>query len=178
MVILTPAGYPFSVVSLTFPSWPATPALCARHSEVTPRETPTETSLVVWSHQNKSGAGVARGRKSRRRRKKGECLRLRPSCSHSSPHTTGGPGAVQREEQAYRVIATPEALGLLLASFAFGPRKKLEHTRLAVQVSALSDNNGKRLHRQQSCADEVPLCVIMNGAGGAGRQRGARVEAA
>ena len=47
------------------------------------------------------------------------------------------PWASQRKGKAYRVIATLEALGLLLALLAFGPREHVSDTSLTVQVPAL-----------------------------------------
>ena len=49
------------------------------------------------------------------------------------------PWAFQRDGKAYRVIATLEALGLLLA---FGPGERLDDTPLKVQVPAFTDNKG------------------------------------
>ena len=52
------------------------------------------------------------------------------------------PGAFQREGKAYKVIATLEALGLLLALLAFGPGKQLSNTKLTSPLSQTTRETG------------------------------------
>ena len=55
------------------------------------------------------------------------------------------PWAFQREEKACRVIATLEALGLLLALLASGPGEQLSNTRLTVPGSSFHRQQGERV---------------------------------
>ena len=71
------------------------------------------------------------------------------------------PWAFQREGKAYRVIATLEALGLLLALMAFGPGQKLSNTSLTVQVSAFTDNRGNGYVINKLMTTKFPLCTVI-----------------
>ena len=71
------------------------------------------------------------------------------------------PWAFQREGKAYRVIATPQALGLLLALLAFGPKEHVDDTCLTVQVPPFTDNKGNGYVVNKLMTTKFPLCAFV-----------------
>ena len=87
------------------------------------------------------------------------------------------PWAFQRDGRAYRVMATLEALGLLLALLAFGPEEKLSNTRLTVQVLAFTDKKGNGYVINKLMTTRFPLCTVVMKLAAQAEQRGVRMEA-
>ena len=87
------------------------------------------------------------------------------------------PWAFQRDGKAYRVIATLEALGLLLALLAFGPRESLNNTALKIQVPALTDNKENGYVINKLMTTRFPLCTIVMALAAQAEMRGVRMEA-
>ena len=87
------------------------------------------------------------------------------------------PWAFQKEGKAYRVIATLEASGMLLALLAFGPSEQLSNTRLAVQVPAFTDNKSNGYVVNKLMTTRFPLCVVVMELAAQAERRGVRLEA-
>ena len=87
------------------------------------------------------------------------------------------PWAFQRDGKAYRVIATLEALGLLLALLAFGPGESLDNTALKIQVPAFTDNRGNGYVINKLMTTRFPLCAIVMELAAQAEMRGVRMEA-
>ena len=71
------------------------------------------------------------------------------------------PWVFKKEGQAYRVIASLECLGLLLALMAFGPKFELKHRKLAVQIPAFTDNPGNGYVVNKLMTTRFPLCATV-----------------
>ena len=69
--------------------------------------------------------------------------------------------AFQRDGKDYRVMATFEALGLLLALLAFGPGERLDNTVLKVQVPAFTDKEGNGHVINKLMTTRFPLCTVV-----------------
>ena len=87
------------------------------------------------------------------------------------------PWAFQKEGKAYRVIATLEALGLLLVLLAFGPKEHVDDTRLTVQVPAFTDNKGNGYVVNKLMTTRFPLCAFVMELAAQAEARGVRLEA-
>ena len=87
------------------------------------------------------------------------------------------PWVFQKEGQAYRVIASLECLGLLLALLAFGPGQELKHTRMTVQVPAFTDNRGNGYVVNKLMTTLFPLCATVMELAAQAELRKVRVEA-
>ena len=85
--------------------------------------------------------------------------------------------AFQKEGKAYRVIATLEALGLLLALLAFGPREHVNDTCLTVQVPAFTDNKGNGYVVNKLMTTRFPLCAFVVELAAQAEARGVRMKA-
>ena len=57
------------------------------------------------------------------------------------------------------MIATLEALGLLLTLLAFGPAQELNGTKTVIQVPAFTDNRGNGYVINKLIATRFPLCA-------------------
>ena len=84
------------------------------------------------------------------------------------------PWAFQKEGKAYRVIATLEALGLLLALQAFGPREHVNDTCLAVQVPAFTDNKENGYVVNKLMTTRFLLCAFVMELAAQAEARGVR----
>ena len=67
----------------------------------------------------------------------------------------------QREGKAHRVIATLEALLLLLALLAFGPVQELKGMKTVIQVPAFTDNKGNGYVINKLMTTRFNLCVVV-----------------
>ena len=87
------------------------------------------------------------------------------------------PWAFQRDGKAYRVIASLEALGLLLALLAFGPRRELSDTKTVIQVPAFTDNRGNGYVINKLMTTRFPLCTVVMELAAQAEHRRVRMEA-
>ena len=72
------------------------------------------------------------------------------------------------------MIATLEALGLLLALLAFGPREHVKDTCLTVQVPAFTDNKGNGYVVNKLMTTRFPLCAFVMELAAQGPEPGGR----
>ena len=75
------------------------------------------------------------------------------------------------------MIATLEALGLLLAVLAFGPARELSGTKTVIQVPAFTDNRGNGYVINKLMTNRFPLCAIVMELAAQAEYRGVRMEA-
>ena len=87
------------------------------------------------------------------------------------------PWAFQKNGQAYRVIASLDALALLLALSAFGPGQDLSHTKMTIQVPAFTDNRGNGYVINKLMTTRFPLCATVMELAAQAEQRKVRTEA-
>ena len=146
-----------------------------RHCECGLRRQSWEQAWRVDAHADENGVGVG-----------GWCLQANDQgvvtkwgspwfAVKVTPDTA--PWAFQREGKAYRVIATLEALGLLLALMAFGPGERLSNTSLTVQVPAFTDNRGNGYVINKLMTTRFPLCTVIMELAAQAERRGVRMEA-
>ena len=73
------------------------------------------------------------------------------------------------------MIATLEALGLLLALLAFSPAQELNGTKTVIQVPTFTDNRGNVINKLMTT--RFPLCAIVMELAAQAEYRGVRMEA-
>ena len=89
---------------------------------------------------------------------------------------SGALGLSDKTVRAFRLIATLEALGLLLALMAFGPGLGREARHQVIQLPAFTDNKGNGYTINKLMTTKFPLCAIIMEMSAQMEAIGARVE--
>ena len=146
-----------------------------RHCECGLRRTSWDEAWRVDAHADEQGVGVGGWWPKKNKHGKISTWESPWFAVKVTPDTA--PWVFQKEGQAYRVIASLECLGLLLALLAFGPGQELNHTRMTVQVPAFTDNRGNGYVVNKLMTTRFPLCAIVMELAAQAEQRNVRMEA-